>query len=113
MEKLQVFDVLECNKTLYKMIEQKNTLPISVGLKLNKIIKEFDEVEEYVFSLMDMTFKDFDWEKMTKEQLMFYEKLVSEKIELDFDKIPTSFFENNDKLMLTIEDIKRLEIILC
>ncbi len=113
MERLQVFEVLECNKTLYKMIEQRNTFPISVGLKLNKIIREFDEVEEYVFSMMDMTFQDFDWEKMTNEQLIFYNKLILEEIELEFDKIPTSFFENNDKLMLTIEDINTLRIILC
>ena len=112
MERLQVFDVLECNKTLYKMIEQKNTFPISIGLKLNKIIKEFDEVEEYVFNMMDMTFQDFDWSKMTKEQLMFYKNLISEEIELEYNKIPTSFFENNDKLMLTIEDIDKLRIIL-
>ena len=94
------------------MIEQKNTFPISIGLKLNKIIKEFDEVEEYVFNMMDMTFQDFDWSKMTKEQLMFYKNLISEEIELEYNKIPTSFFENNDKLMLTIEDIDKLRIIL-
>ena len=66
-----------------------------------------------VFSMMDMAFQDFDWEKMTDEQLIFYNKLILEEIELEFDKIPTSFFENNDKLMLTIEDINTLRIILC
>lgn len=112
MEKLHVFEVLECNKTLYKMIEQKNTFPISVGLKLNKIIKEFDEVEEYVFNMMDITFQNFDWGKMTEEQLKFYKCLISEEIELEYSKIPSSFFEDNDKLTLTIEEVDKLRIIL-
>lgn len=113
MEKLQVSQVLECNKTLYKMIEQRNTFPISVGLKLNKIIKEFDEVEEYVFNMMDMTFQNFDWEKMTTEQLLFYNKLISEQIELDYKRISSEVFENNDKLMLSIDEIESLSIIMC
>lgn len=113
MEKLQVYQALKCNEVLYKMFEQRNTFPISVGLKLNRIYKQFNEVEEYVFSLMDKTFENFEWMKMTDEQTIFYNGLLSEEIELDYEKIPSSCFENNDKLMLTMEDINNLEIILC
>ena len=113
MEKLQVYQVLKCNEVLYKMFEQRNTFPISVGLKLNRIYKQFNEVEEYVFSLMDKTFENFEWMKMTDEQTIFYNGLLSEEIELDYEKIPSCCFENNDKLMLTMEDINNLEIILC
>lgn len=113
MEKLQVIQVMECNKTLYKMLEQRTTFSISVGLKLHKIMKIFDEIEEYVFETMDMTFGDFVWENMTDEQLVFYNSLILQEIEVDFEKLPTSLFEKNDNLMLSIEDIDRLSIILC
>lgn len=113
MEKLQVYQVLECNKTLYKMLEQRTTFPISIGLKLHRIMKSFDEIEEYVFDTMDMTFENYEWGKMTNEQMMFYQNLISQEIELDFEKIPSKWFEENNKLMLSIEDISRLSIILC
>jgi hypothetical protein len=113
MEKLQVFQVLECNKTLYKMLEQRTAFPISVGLKIHRIMKSFDEVEEYVFETMDMTFGNFDWKNMTNEQIKFYNDLISQEIEVECEKIPISLFEKNEKLMLTIEDINSLSIILC
>lgn len=113
MEKLQIFQVLECNKVLYKILEQRMAISVSVGLKINRIMKLFDEVEEYVFTTMDMAFQEINWENLTKEQNDFYEKLISEQIELEYNKIPTSFFEENDNLKLTIEDIERLSIILC
>lgn len=112
MEKIRIQEVLECNKVLFKIMEQRTTFPISVGLKLNKIMKMFDEVEEYVFTLMDMTFQNINWENLTKEEITFYNKVVSEEIELDFDKISKEVFENNDKLMLTLEDIDNLSLII-
>ena len=113
MEKLRIFQILECNKTLYKMLEQRTVFPISVGLKIHRIMKSFNEIEEYIFETMNMTFGNFDWENMTNEQIMFYNNLISQEIEVEYEKIPTSLFENNEKLMLTIEDINRLSIILC
>lgn len=112
MEKLKIKDVLECNKTLYKMLEQRTTLPISIGLKIYRIMKIFEEIEEYIFETMDMTFKDFKWENLTTEQITFYNNLISQEIELDFKKLPQKFFEENNNLMLTIEDISNLSIIL-
>lgn len=112
MEKLCVFQVLECNKVLYKVLEQRTTFPISVGLKIYKIMKEFDNVEEYVFDTMDITFPNFVWDNMTNEQLEFYKTLISQEIEVDFEKIQQNVFENNDKLLLTVEDVGALSIIL-
>jgi hypothetical protein len=112
MEKLQIHQILKCNKVLCKILEQKNTFPISVGLKINKIVKEFEEVEDYIFNLMEITFKDFEWSKMTEEQILFYNGLLSQEIELDFKKIPSALFENNNELMISIEDIDDLQIIL-
>jgi len=112
METLQIYQVMDCNKVLFKMYEQKNVLPFSLGFKLFKIMKVFDEVEEYVFNTMDMTFPNYDWSNLTKEESEFYRKLLTEKIELDFEKIPKENFENNDKLMLSLEDIGNLSIIL-
>ena len=113
MEKLRVYQVLECNRVLYKMMEQKVLLPISVGLKVKRIMNVFDEVETYVFETMDETFKGFDWGNMTDEEISFYGKLISEEIELYFEKIKEETFENNDKLTLTIDDIDKLSLILC
>lgn len=110
--KIQVQQVVECNKVLYKMLEQRITFPISVGIKLKKIMKMFDEVEEYVFETMDMAFGTIDWQQMTEEQITFYTNLVTEEIELDYDKIPISVFENNNDLKLTLEEIEKLSIIL-
>ena len=112
METLQIYQVMDCNKVLFKMYEQKNIFPFSLGFKLFKIMKIFDEVEEYVFNTMDMTFPNYDWGNLTKEESEFYSKLLTEKIELDFEKIPKEIFENNDKLMLSLEDIGNLSIIL-
>ena len=113
MEKLQVFQVLETNKILYKIFEQKTSLPISVGLKIYRIMKIFDEVEEYVFETMDLAYPNFNWMSMTEDEKIFYQRLISEQIELDYEKIPTELFEKNDNLMLTVEDIGALSIILC
>jgi len=69
----------------------------------------FDEVEEYVFSLMETAFENFSFENMTEEQTLFFNKILSEEIELDFHKIPLSVFEN---INLPIADIDKLSIIL-
>ena len=94
MEKLLVSQVLECNKTLYKIMQQKVNLPISVGLKFYRIMKIFDEIEEYVFETMDMTFENLDWNNMTNEQMLFYKNLISEQIEVEYTKIPQKELEN-------------------
>lgn len=112
MEKLKIYEVLNCNKTLYKMLCQQKTFPISLGFKLFKFMKIFDEVEEYVFSTMEMTFKDFRFEQMSEEEKIFYNTVLNSEIELEYERINTSYFENNDDLMLTIEDIGNLSIIL-
>lgn len=112
MEKLTIAQVLSCNRTLFKILEQRNTLPASVGFKLYRIMKMFDEVEEYVFDTMDITFENFDFTNMTEEQKLFYNNIISSEIELDFDKIETSILENNENLMLTLEDIDNLSPIL-
>ena len=112
MEKLLVSQVLECNKTLYKIMQQKVNLPISVGLKFYKIMKIFDEIEEYVFETMDMTFENLNWNNMTNEQMLFYKNLISEQIEVEYTKIPQKELENNNVLMLNIGDIEKLSIIL-
>ena len=112
MERLKIYEIFNCNKTLNKMFEQHNTFPISIGFKLFKIMKMFDEVEEYVFNIMEITFKDFKFEHMNDEEKRFYDTILSSEIELKYDKINTSYFENNEDLMLTIEDISNLSIIL-
>ena len=112
MERLKIYEIFNCNKTLNKMFEQQNTFPISIGFKLFKIMKMFDEVEEYVFNIMEITFKDFKFEQMNDEEKRFYNAVLSSEIELEYDKINMSYFENNEDLMLTIEDISNLSIIL-
>ena len=112
MERLKIYEIFNCNKTLNKMFEQQNTFPISIGFKLFKIMKMFDEVEEYVFNIMEMTFENFKFEHMNDEEKRFYNAVLSSEIELEYDKINTSYFENNEDLMLTIEDISNLSIIL-
>lgn len=94
------------------MFEQQNTFPISIGFKLFKIMKMFDEVEEYVFKIMEMTFEDFKFEQMNLEENIFYNTVLSSEIELDYERINASYFENNEDLMLTIEDISNLSIII-
>ena len=37
---------------------------------------------------------------------------LSQEIEVDFEKIQQNVFENNDKLLLTVEDVGALSIIL-
>lgn len=112
MDILQIRDVFNCNRIIFKLTEQQSQFPIDVGFRLFKISKIFDEVEEFVFNLMNITFNDFQFEEMTDEQKMFFEKVMTQQIELEYDKIPLSVFENNDKLKLTIEEIGYLSIIL-
>ena len=45
MEKLKIYEIFNCNKTLIKMFEQQNTFPISIGFKLFKIMKIFESFE--------------------------------------------------------------------
>ncbi len=112
MTKLKIYEIFNCNKTLNKMFEQQNTFPISIGFKLFKIMKMFDEVEEYVFKIMEMTFEDFKFEQMNLEENIFYNTVLSSEIELEYERINASYFENNEDLMLTIEDISNLSIII-
>ena len=112
MTRLKIYEIFNCNKTLNKMFEQQNTFPISIGFKLFKIMKMFDEVEEYVFKIMEMTFEDFKFEQMNLEENIFYNTVLSSEIELEYERINASYFENNENLMLTIEDISNLSIII-
>ena len=112
MERLKIYEIFNCNKTLNKMFEQQNTFPISIGFKLFKIMKMFDEVEEYVFNIMEMTFENFKFEQMNEEENIFYNTVLNSEIELEYERINASYFENNEDLMLTIEDISNLSIII-
>ena len=112
MEKLQIGQTFETNKVIFKLIQQQTKFPISIGLKLYKIAKIFDEIEEYVFNIMDMTFENFNIMEMTDEQKILFDKIMSEEIEVEIDKVPLSCFENNEKVMLTIDEIDKLSIIL-
>ena len=112
MERLKIYEIFNCNKTLNKMFEQQNTFPISIGFKLFKIMKMFDEVEEYVFNIMEMTFEDFKFEQMNEQENVFYNTVLNSEIELEYERINTLYFEDNADLMLTIEDISNLSIIL-
>jgi hypothetical protein len=112
MERILIHKVLTCNRTLYKIYKQQSILPVSVGFKIYKIMKLFDEVEEYVFNITEMVFNEITWTDMTEEQKEFYNNIISSEIELDYEKIDKAFFENNDKLMLTLEDIDNLSIII-
>lgn len=112
MKKLSIQQVLNCNRTLFKIFEQQSTFPVSIGFKIFSIMKKFDEVEEYVFNVLEMTFQDIDFNSMTEEQKMFYNNVVSSEIELDFETIDEKFFKENETVMLTIEDISNLGIIL-
>lgn len=111
-EKLHIYQVMECNKVLFKLIQQQSTFPFSIGFKIFQLSKKFDEVEEYVFNLMEDTFEDFNFKTMTDNQKMFYSSVLSSEIELEYEKIPMKFFEQNDDLKLTVEDIEKMMIIL-
>ena len=43
---------------------------------------------------------------------IFYNTVLNSEIELEYERINTSYFEDNADLMLTIEDISNLSIIL-
>lgn len=109
MQKMTIYEVLNINKTLYKMFKQQSKFPISIGFKLYNIMKKFDEVEEYVFNVMENTFKDFDITNMTDEQQKFYNVVLSSEIELDYGKVNINYFNGNDDLKLTLEDISNLQ----
>ena len=48
---------------------------------------------------------------MDDNEKMFYNSLLSSDIELNYEKVNPSYFEDNDDLKLTIEDIDNLSII--
>lgn len=112
MKKIKIFEVINCNRVLFKIFQQKNVLSANFGFKLFKISKIFDEVEEYVVNTMHLTFDDIDMEHLNDEQIMFYNILISSEIELEYQKIDVSYFEDNSELMLTLEDISNLQIII-
>lgn len=113
MQNLPIYKVLNCNKTLFKMFNQQSTFPISVGFKIFKIMKTFNEVEEYVINVMEQTFPNINLSEMNDDEKTMYNLIISEEINLDYERIDASNFESNTKLMLTIEDISNLSIITC
>lgn len=112
MEKLQIYRVLNCNQTLIKMFQQQKTFSVSLGFKLYEIMKQFNEVEDYVIKVMETTYQNINFLNMTNEQTVFYNTLLSSEIELEYEKLDDNFFKNNDRLMLTLEDMSNLSIIL-
>lgn len=112
MEKLTIYQVLNCNRTLYRLFKQGKLIPANIGFKIHHIMKVFDEVEEYVLHLMRVTFEDFDLGNFTDEQTLFYNNLLSSEVELDYERLDRSFFENNDNLFITLEDVDNLGVIL-
>ena len=112
MEKISICEVLKCNRTLYKIVEQGNIFPATIGFKIFKIIKKFDEVEEYVMATMTNTFEDLTFDDMTDEQYTLYNALLYSEIELDFEKIESEVFEENEELKLSLSDISDLTPIL-
>ena len=114
MEKILISDVFKCNQVIFKLMEQQQKFPISIGIKLFNISKKLDEVEDYVFNVMNLTFgeNDFSFDNMSEDERKFFNRILNEEIELDFEKIPSSAFENNDEVVLTIEEIGQLSKIL-
>ena len=109
--KVPIYKILFCNKALFKLYNQRSLLPVSIGLKLHKMIKQFDEIEEYVFNLMEITFENFDISNMTEEQTKFYNKIISSEVEVDISYVNKEFFVFINDLMLTLEDIEYLSIL--
>ena len=112
MEKIQIIQAFNCNQVILNLFQKQSKFPVSIGFKLLKISKMFDEVEEYVFAIMETTFKNFCIENMTDDQKLFFNKLMGEEIELEYNKIPISAFQNNDELKLSLDDLEKLMIIL-
>lgn len=112
MEKLQIQQVVECNKVLFKLAQQQRLFPFSIGYKLFHIRKLFDEVEDYVFTVMDNTFDNFNIEDMSEEEKRFMNAIMSSEIELDYERISIKEFKDNDKVMLSMQDIEKMAIVL-
>ena len=113
MVRMSVSQILECNRAIYRIMEQRTLLSVSTGLKLNRIMKAFDEVEDYVFETMDAAFGRVEWGNLTQEHLSFYAAMVSEQVEMDIDMIPAGELSDNGNIMLDLHDIECLSVILC
>lgn len=111
MEKIKVFELMACNRVLFKMMEEKRLFPVSLGFKLHKIMKEFDDVEEYIIDVMETTFGDIDLASMNDDEMKFYNVLLSSEVDVDYERVSQEWFETNSELMLTLEEINDLSII--
>ncbi len=112
MEKITIEKAILCNKTLFKLLQEKTEFPTFVSFNLYKAMKKLEEVEEFVFNVLDTTFVNLDMSNLNEEQMTFYNKLIQSEIEMDLPKISESYFENEKVSNLTIEDISNLSIIL-
>ena len=110
----RIGDILACNMTLYKLLnEQKKKISIPNGFKLYQMMKIFDDVENYVFSVMSDTFgSEINYNMLSDEQREFYDTIMNVEVELSFEKIDANVFENEeDSVKVTIDEIDNLQII--
>ena len=111
--KYRIGDIFACNMTLYKLLnEQRLKISIPNGLKLYHLTKIFDDVENYVFCVMNEAFgEDVDYNSLTEEQKLTYNEIMNTQIELSFDKLDENTFENEQNTLVDIEDINNLLLI--
>ena len=112
--KMKIFEIFDCNKVLYKLWNDKTELPLGVGFKIYENIKAFNEVENYVFSIMKDLYGDEWVDKLENEKEIgeWYDRLMSTEVSPEVKKIEKETFLENNSIKLSLEDIEKISLIL-
>lgn len=114
IKRVHVKDILSLCPLLDELDKQNCKLPINTALKLKKLIKEVQYIDNYVLErLIDLipNLKNTDT-ILTENEKQLYDVILNSEVDLDNHDLTMDELQKNEDLMVSIQLADKLLVIL-
>lgn len=110
---MRIYDVFKLNIILTKILGQQSKFNINLAYRLYKLRKKLDEIEGFAMERFETLFGNgFDSERLTENERMVYNTILSTEIDEELPKISFVELMNELEIKVDVEDIGYLEKVL-
>lgn len=118
---LTIGQIFECNRVIAKLEATSSKFSINTGFKIYNIRKAFDDVEEYVFKLMEKLInmkekREFIFDNLkdsSSAEYEIYSGLANNMVTVDFEKLKSEDLTGDCQIKLSLKEIETLNDIIC
>lgn len=106
----QLFQIFKLNKILSNVINDKTDLPVEIGYKIFILKKKLSEIEEYVFSVINLTDDESRnndlWKSVLLENFTVPLPYIDALRFIDFNNFPSLSEEDKNFILEVLNDEK-------